>query len=91
MRPDRPLGRVPDQNRLTLDHPHAKRLSQKGMTMKRDMTLAESLRARAFLVRANLEGRDIEVLAAHLEEAAERIEQLELRPVARPDRVMWLH
>jgi hypothetical protein len=77
MRPDRPLGRVPHQNRLTLDHPRAKRLSQQGMTMKRDMTLAESLRARAFLVRANLEDRDIEVLAAHLILLANHLRQIE--------------
>ncbi|UEM07622.1 hypothetical protein JL101_032435 (plasmid) [Skermanella rosea] len=59
--------------------------------MKRVLTLAESLRARAFLVRAMPDEIDPEALAAHLEEAADRIEQLELRLVAQPTRVLWLH
>jgi hypothetical protein len=58
--------------------------------MKRAMTLADSLRARAFLVRARLDEIDVEALAAHLEEAAERIEQLE-RLLAAPVRTLWLH
>ncbi|MGF7212570.1 5-bromo-4-chloroindolyl phosphate hydrolysis protein [Skermanella aerolata] len=59
--------------------------------MKRAMTLTDSLRARAFLVRARLDDADIEALAAHLEEAAERIEQLERLLAAAPVRTLWLH
>ena len=59
--------------------------------MKRAMTLADSLRARAFLVRARLDDTDVEALAAHLEEAAERIEQLERLLAAAPVRTLWLH
>ena len=59
--------------------------------MKRDMTLAEFLLARAFLVRAKLEDIDTEALAAHLEEAAARIEHLERRLTTRAEREIWLH
>jgi hypothetical protein len=59
--------------------------------MKRQLSLAESLRARAFLVRARLEDLDAEALAMHLEEAAERIERLEAQLCAKPMPNLWLH
>jgi hypothetical protein len=59
--------------------------------MKRRLTLSEALRARAFLVRARLDDLDVEMLAMHLEEAAERIEQLEAQLCAKPTPNFWLH
>jgi hypothetical protein len=60
-----------------------------GLTARR--STADSLRTRAFLVRARLDDADVEALAAHLEEAAERIEQLERLLAAAPVRTLWLH
>lgn len=47
--------------------------------MKRVLTLADSLRARAFLVRARLDAADVEALAGHLAAGDFKRSQLPLR------------